>query len=282
MYTIGWSHGQEEFRPGVPDTRKASFYFDPYVAERNVFPTKHSSSSLLDMEALVMEMTHFMTQVGLWIAQLCDVYLQHKHNNKAIYESLKSCDQTKARLLYYFPPTESTTTTSTSSSSSFDDWCGWHKDHGSLTALLPGLLDDDDDDGQNSTECATNSNTIIGDSTTTKPGLYIQTTTTNNDRQDDPVHVPLPPTSLGFQLGETLEIMSRGRLRATPHAVRGGTVGSGGRSSLAVFLQPQASQSLPPLVSSSHDESLQARWRPTFGTFQKATTQAFQSTTAQN
>jgi hypothetical protein len=87
MYTItiGWSHGQEEFRPGVPNTRKASFYFDPYVSKQNVFPLL----GLPDMEALVMEMTHFMTQVRLWISQLCAVYLQHKHNKHILYESLK-------------------------------------------------------------------------------------------------------------------------------------------------------------------------------------------------
>jgi isopenicillin N synthase-like dioxygenase len=88
---------------------------------------------------------------------------------------------------------------------------------------------------------------------------------------------------LGFQLGETLQIMSRGKFRATPHAVKAPPAVESkmiGRASLAVFLQPPEDQILPPLNGSDDEEqkdrfSLERRWRPTFGAFQKATTDTF-------
>jgi isopenicillin N synthase-like dioxygenase len=195
-----------------------------------------------------------------------------------ISNSLASCHAAKARLLYYFPtttPQEEATSGSSSSSSTttFDDWCGWHKDHGSLTALLPGML------------CGSSQSDGDDDSSSTSPsaGLYIQT------RQGELVHAALSSSSLGFQLGETLQIMSRGRFRATPHAVKAPTITSTkskptiGRASLAVFLQPLPNQPLPhlPRAGTSHEDdsndrfSLQRRWRPTFGAFQKATTDTF-------
>jgi isopenicillin N synthase-like dioxygenase len=282
LYTIGWSHGKEQFQTNGPyDTAKGSFYVDPFRPDRNVFPNSLPNARLQDP---LLRMTHFMAKVGLWIAQLIDAYLENNtttnnSNNNLVYQSLETCTNAKARLLYYFPPKEqqgssstttiptTTTTTATTTTTSLDDWCGWHKDHGSLTALLPGML--------------------FGDNVDPKAGLYIQTTTpqTNGksgeeeeekEEKKENVHIQLPSTSLGFQLGETVELMSGGRLRATPHAVTAGT-STGGRSSLAVFLQPEADQVLPqcPSSSSTVDESLISRWRPTFGAFQQATTQAF-------
>ena len=89
------------------------------------------------------------------------------------------------------------------------------------------------------------------------------------------VPIQLPPTSLGVQVGETVEIMSGGRMVATPHAVMSKGNPMGGRASLAVFLQPEQDQILPSCPSTA-DPSLQARYRPTFGAFQQATTKAFQ------
>lgn len=253
FYTIGWSHGKEQFR-GEYDTQKGSFYLNPFSKERiNVFPESMQPS----LEDSLMEMTIFMKQVGLMVAKLCDLYLKQQDNfNKSsevdtIQESLQECENAKARLLYYFP----TGSNEKSKTSSFDDWCGWHKDHGSLTCLLPGMLFGEEDK-------------ILEDGDVA-PGLYIQT-----PHQKQVIHVKMPPTSIGIQLGETLEIQSAGRFRATPHAVKSGRSGNG-RSSLALFLQPMPEQSLPRLYEHVDDKSLQERWRPSFGAFQKATTEAF-------
>jgi 2OG-Fe(II) oxygenase superfamily len=289
FYTIGWSHGKEQFGKnmnGEPlyDTRKGSFYLDPF-RNNNVFP------SSLPLEGPLLEMTHWMTQTTLWISQLCDAYLasvdsEHQTSNHndipggSVFASLETLQNTKARLLYYFPSTpniKNEIDNNTQEDSSLDDWCGWHKDHGTLTALLPGLLFDDDDSNNNSSSNNMDDETMKQNDNelpAKPPGLYIQT------RNKNQVHVQLPPTSLGIQLGETLEIMSGGRLRATPHAVTSGSSGngstkrSGGRASLAVFLQPEPHQTLPDCPATA-DDSLRQRYRPTFGAFQQATTQAF-------
>ncbi|CAJ1931710.1 unnamed protein product [Cylindrotheca closterium] len=121
-----------------------------------------------------------------------------------------------------------------------------------MTILIPGKLFEDESD------------TKSGD----KPGLYIQS-------QAHAVHVRLPPTSIGVQLGETLEIMSCGHFRATRHAVKGSSNPNTGRASLALFLQPSLGTTLPQLYSLAADESLRQRWRPTYGEFQEATFAAF-------
>lgn len=240
LYTIGWSHGKEQFR-GEYDTGKGSFYFNPFQEDVNVFPG--SMQPLL--EDSLMKTTKLMSQVGMWVASLCNEYLT-QHNislQRGIPESLNGCQNAKARLLYYYPSSETNDT--------FDSWCGWHKDHGSLTILVPGLL-------------------FGNDREDAKAGLYIRTRIRNQV-----VHVRLPPTSLGVQLGETLEIQSFGRLRATPHAVKSSTQHCVGRGSLALFLQPLPEEPLPELYALADDKSLHNRWRPTFGGFQTSTTKAF-------
>lgn len=249
-YTIGWSHGKEQFgldANGQPtyDTRKGSFYLDPF-RKNNIFPTK----SLPTLEAELLEVTRSMSQAALWVSKLCDAFLQR--NDDMIFQSLKSRINTKARLLYYFPNDESV-----AGQSSDDDWCGWHKDHGSLTALLPGMIF-----GEHASSGASAGQTK-------KPGLYIQT------RDGSQIHVQLPPTSLGIQVGETVEIMSGGRLVATPHAVMSRGVAIGGRASLAVFVEPELDHPLPACPETA-DDSLRQRYRSTFGAFQEATTKAFQ------
>ena len=334
---------------------------DSVPAVVNVYPP--SLQPNLEEDLLIM--TRFMSRVGLWIAILCDLYLyeeQHqqqcelddddsnKHNKT--YPSLSSFDNNewmvynslklgktaaKARLLYYFPPGQQQQHQQqhqiieeehVDNDQVFDDWCGWHTDHGTLTALLPGMLCDEDEveagSSKNEKESLPKKQQSASSSTSSthsKPGLYIQTNNNhgNNNGSDEAqqqqpelVHVKLSPNSLGFQLGETLQIMSKGKFVATPHAVKAPpssphTITSAddnihsmktkkiGRASLAVFLQPLSNQLLPPLVdideessSSSSlqkvqnynddddgDFSLRRRWRSTFGEFQRVTMEVF-------
>jgi isopenicillin N synthase-like dioxygenase len=257
LYAIGWSHGREKFK-GQYDVAKGSFYMDPFRPEQNVYPP----SLQPHLEDSLMEITRFMTQVGQWITKLCDVYLEQQgvKMQRSLFDTLESCVNAKARLLHYFPTAAST---EHDGEDSFSDWCGWHLDHGSITALLPGICLEDTNAAQ----------TTTAPDSSAEAGLYIRT------RAQELVHVRLPPTSLGFQIGETISIQSRGRLQATPHAVKAapGTT----RESLAVFLQPESQEVLPPLVG--HDEedeaknpmSLAARWRPTFGAFQQEAIKAY-------
>jgi isopenicillin N synthase-like dioxygenase len=302
-YTIGWSHGKEQFgvdhetNQPIYDTRKGSFYFNPFSdpsqeqtqQPSNVFP---SSEKFPFFEDQLMQLTHSMTEITLWVAALCDAYLKWKnamtttditHQDTStssstyrvgsIYESLQSKLNTKARLLYYYAAKgdgDGTTTMNTNNDKN-DDWCGWHKDHGSLTALLPGMLIDESSSHHEHGEYKQDPTTDTPDQ---PAGLYIQT------RNGSSVHVSLPSTSIGIQLGETVEIMSGGKLVATPHAVKSGSRRRGGtprvgRASLAVFTQPMSDQPLPDCPITA-DESLRSRHRTTFGAFQQATTQAFQ------
>lgn len=274
-YSIGWSHGREQFK-GKYDIAKGSFYMDPFRPNSNVYPV----SMQPELERCLVEMTHFMSKVGLWITKLCDCYLDqqdeshHDHRpsmQRSLFQTLESSTNAKARLLHYFPASSSSIQQAKSEMelSSFSDWCGWHTDHGSLTALLPGLcLEDTKKTGTTSSSSYTNHDATLA------PGLYIQT------RSNDLVHVRLSSTSLGFQIGETMSIQSHGRLQATPHAVKAGSSHLS-RESLAVFLQPEPNEVLPPLtqpcVGEHHEDpnSLARRWRPTFGEFQQATIQSY-------
>mmetsp|Transcript_43187 Transcript_43187/g.104559 ORF Transcript_43187/g.104559 Transcript_43187/m.104559 type:complete len:569 (+) Transcript_43187:132-1838(+) len=268
------------------DTTKGSFYFDPYdVDDESTRTTKTIFPEVLQpqFEHDLIEVTRFMTQVGLWIAKLCDMTLlvvqQHgkesidkNESPSMIYDSLQSGRAAKARLLYYYPMKNSSSSISRRTTSNgdggydstgavattrnegvddddddeeeeeFDTWCGWHKDHSSLTVLLPGLMHEyekeDDNDGDNSNidnvhQSILQPNQELQHNKKHKSGLYIQI----RDRQQQKysgdkigssdhgpptelVHVALQETSLGFQIGETIEIMSRGTLHATPHAVK--------------------------------------------------------------
>ena len=93
---------------------------------------------------------------------------------------------------------------------------------------------------------------IVG-SPSPESGLYIRT------RGGDLTKVAVPPDCLAFQTGETLELMTSGKLRATPHCVRVGYANSLediSRETFALFMQPETQQ-----VISSNGE--------TFGQFSK-------------
>lgn len=349
-YSIGWSHGRESFRvdtneteSGAPkrryDTAKGSFYMNPFAdaSTTNVYPP----SLQPNFEEDLLKMTRFMSEVGLWIAILCDIYLgvnSNSHcpreqecaptdnpergftssistNQLTVYKSLKyGKSAAKARLLYYFPQGQQRKenqeiSTQIDNNNVFDDWCGWHTDHGTLTALLPGMLDGVNGRQQDDMDPKKQ---FSASSSSPKPGLYIKTKTSVSVAEDSNdivrgqqsqhvrerlVHVDLAPDSLGFQLGETLEILSGGKFEATPHAVKAppSTTRSMGRASLAVFLQPLASQVMPPLAMSTTSDrgqgesddnhsrendyddafSLRNRWRSTFGEFQRVTIESF-------
>lgn len=112
-------------------------------------------------------------------------------------------------------------------------------------------------------------------------GLFIQT------RSGDPVKVAIPVNCCAFQIGESSQILSGGRLQATPHAVSGTAIPNVTRESFALFLQPNQEFMLNlPTSASMEDlgtpvrsdiEPIQSRWRPgqTFGEFHWATIKKF-------
>ena len=113
-------------------------------------------------------------------------------------------------------------------------------------------------------------------------GLYIRS------RSGERVHVNLPPTACGFQIGETSQIQSGGLLQATPHFVQSTQAGRVTRESFAIFLEPEFEDPLSiPKGKTMEDCSdktlpkqmvpLCSRWKPgqTFGEFHVATVTAF-------
>lgn len=70
-------------------------------------------------------------------------------------------------------------------------------------------------------------------------GLYIRT------RGGELTKVSIPVESLAFQTGEALELVTGGRLKATPHCVRvvaGGGAETISRETFALFMQPDTEQ----------------------------------------
>jgi isopenicillin N synthase-like dioxygenase len=84
--------------------------------------------------------------------------------------------------------------------------------------------------------------TIIS-SPSPKSGLYIRT------RGGDLTKVSIPSDCLAFQTGEALELVTGGKLQATPHCVRVGAGESAemvSRETFALFMQPDTDQLITP------------------------------------
>lgn len=113
-------------------------------------------------------------------------------------------------------------------------------------------------------------------------GLFIQSRSGG-----EPVRMVLPADCCAFQIGESSQILSGGRLRATPHAVSGSAMAKVSRESFALFLQPNEDFTLDLPEGTSIDDlgvplrsdvaSIQSRWKPgqTFGEFHWATIKKF-------
>lgn len=156
---------------------------------------------------------------------------------------------TKARLLHYFPPPASAQEKKEESDGDNDDWCATHLDHGCLTGLTSAMYVNEALCFPDAKPEATSTSTDEGGANAPLPlpelesppdpkaGLYIQS------RHGEVVKVNIPRDCLAFQTGEALERITKGRLRAVPHFVRG--ISGGGhskdrvaRNTIAVFTQP--------------------------------------------
>ena len=80
-----------------------------------------------------------MIDVGIMLAKQIDVYAgknistyQKDHLTRVISQGHGHI----GRMLHYFPYAEKGETE--------DDWCGWHNDHGSLTALTSAMYVDEE------------------------------------------------------------------------------------------------------------------------------------------
>mgnify|MGYP005847569377 CR=1 FL=1 len=246
-YAVGWSHGKEKFE-GVPDLSKGSFYANPLVndlvqamLERQKQRSKKNNSdeafkeelgrlvrehpaffapnvfpkSIPELEGAISNMGQCIASVGRLVARVCQAYCKNQGVHVELEKILSESLNCKARLLHYFDTAKDKDTTASTDADDkpFDEkkedeqkderwWCGWHNDHGSLTGLVPAMYLGEDGKKQAS------------QSPDPLAGLYIQS------RSGEMVQVKLPSDCLGFQIGETFQILSGGLLQATPHAVK--------------------------------------------------------------
>eukprot|EP00956_Cyclotella_meneghiniana_P000036 scaffold83_cov57-Cyclotella_meneghiniana.AAC.2 len=322
-YQVGWSHGREKLEGDKPDFSKGSFYANPltdnlvetmlerrkYLEETNASrengvkqllewdaskqsvpsdgdmqqlaksnpaffaPNIWPNESIPELETTFKEAGELVHHIGTMIAKCCDDYVSSRcpgYNRHRLEDILRHSKCCKARLLHYFAMDASSSNTK-NDDTDFSNWCGWHNDHGSITGLFPALYIE---------------NGRIVECPDPQSGLYIKS------RSGALVHAVLPPNSLAFQVGETMQVHTGGLLQATPHAVRGCASANVTRETFAVFMEPEyhtnmdlpegrtvedtqcaeAEKWLPPNV-----RTLRSRWRPgmNFGEFSNATFAAF-------
>lgn len=249
FYNAGWSHGKEKLKSDLPDTAKASFYFNPIVdipgtlEDRERYPASYptnkwpsSESGLSHLEPAAKKLGRIMKEVAVRIAIHVDAYAQLTNPNyhsssssstgTTLYETLKDSEKVKGRLLYYFPLSDANTD-ATSTSSAEDSWIGWHNDSGFLTALAGDIYMDP--------ESGTILNTgELKDASTVGLHIVSREHGSNDDVTSAVRKVSIPHDCMAIQIGECTQIITGGSVVATPHCVRGAP--NVARASLACFI----------------------------------------------
>lgn len=238
----------------VPPTFRKQF---PEFTAPNVWPAE---ATLPGFRATFEELCTIIIDTAALVARACDRYAEkhiEDYPQGYLERVVKSSVTTKARLLHYFPPDETVSSSDTSqaqgSSSSSkepqepdqDTWCATHVDHGCLTGLTSAAYIDEaahipripaPDHGPPTTTITTTSPTSPSSLSPTPPrqlpflphppstetGLYIHARDTHITK------ISIPANCLGFQTGEALQLITRGKFRAVPHFVRAGGVSADG------------------------------------------------------
>ncbi|XP_047254210.1 uncharacterized protein LOC107845972 isoform X3 [Capsicum annuum] len=259
-YNFGWSHGKEKLESGKLDLLKGSFYANPVLdvptteqslikrypsyCGSNIWPYK----ALPELETAFKTLGKLILDVGLLLAYHCDQYASREMvmlEGEGLEQTLVHSRCHKGRLLYYFPAQHSR-----HAHASMSSWCGWHTDHGSLTGLTCGMFTRD---------------AVEIHCPDSAAGLYVKT------RTGQIVKVEYGVDEIAYQIGETTEILSSGRLCATPHCVRAprGDAASGvDRTTFALFMQPDWDQKIYiPGEVHIHQELIQSNGPLTFGEY---------------
>ncbi|KAF2450778.1 Clavaminate synthase-like protein [Karstenula rhodostoma CBS 690.94] len=247
-WLVGWSLGKETLKDGRYDTLKGSYYvncsplfpgqqatvaekypsFPEYTAP-NVWPSK---DLLPDFENTFNELCTLIIDIAALVARACDKYAEAnipEYKKGYLEHVVKTSVSTKARLLHYFPKEGEA-----NQDGDEDDWCATHLDHGCLTGLTSAMFIDE---GAHPPQTGSYFAPLneLDRSPDPKAGLYI------HSRTGAVTKVGIPRDCLGFQTGEALEIITKGKFKAVPHFVRGAGAGVGGkvaRNTLAIFTQP--------------------------------------------
>ena len=237
-YNIGWSHGKEKIGGGKTDTMKGSFYANPIrdvqtedikliekfpdTMSPNIWPTDY----LPYFESAFKTLGKIVVETGKLVGKQCDNYIFKKAKICHIIETAVSSNSPKSRLLHYFSFKDGQF--GGQFGGQFDDWCKWHKDHGSLTGLTRAMFIDE----------ITRKEVENPDPNC---GLWVRTS------QGIDVKIIIPEDCLAFQIGETSQIMSGGLLNATTHCVCPINVTGIARCTFATFMQPDSETSIDPV-----------------------------------
>eukprot|EP00884_Botryococcus_braunii_P010376 jgi/Botrbrau1/1933/Bobra.0005s0032.2 len=260
-YTLGWSQGKERLENGQPDTHKGSYYAVPvkdYAAHdssliaqmpqfcrENVWPDQEVPG----LREAFFDLADAMIVVGRHVAELCDRFVSSRnpeYRASRIVRSVARQEAFKGRMLHYFPVSPQDTC------HSGDHWCGWHTDTGSLTGLVAAQF-------------------MQGDIQVPSPndgsGLHVK------NRKGVVFRVTFPSNRLAFQIGEVMQILSGGILKATPHYVKAGSTPGVSRDTFALFMQPWLDEVLDPPCGCGREEVEIGEWLPgmTFGTLAQRT-----------
>ena len=125
------------------------------------------------------------------MARNLDRYLKSRisdYQDGTLQNVLRNSRKMTGRLLHYFPVDEEVDTSDMK-------WCGWHNDHGTLTGLCSAMYLDED---YNEVDPAT-----LEDETS---GLFAM------NRNHEEVRIRIPRDSLAFQIGESAQIHSGGKM----------------------------------------------------------------------
>eukprot|EP00003_Mantamonas_plastica_P025313 TRINITY_DN492_c0_g1_i1.p1 TRINITY_DN492_c0_g1~~TRINITY_DN492_c0_g1_i1.p1 ORF type:complete len:258 (-),score=85.18 TRINITY_DN492_c0_g1_i1:20-793(-) len=232
----------------------------PEMLHKNVWPTEDCP----EMEDAFKALGQKICDVGFMLAKLCDQYVEERcegFEKGKIYNTVSKSTSTKARLLHYFPreyddsePVK--TSVDELTDEDFESWCGWHLDHGSITGLTCAMyIDEEGNEIDNPDPLA---------------GLYIRS------RSGDVHRAKIPRDCLAFQIGESSQIHSGGRLVATPHCVRAamGPKASGvSRNTFPVFMEPNYDDDMALPKGDSAEGFVCGQWKEgmTFAEFSDAT-----------
>ena len=237
-YQFGWSHGRESL-DGKPDRMKASFYANPRsdddpaggggsnnkelmkkyptYTRQNLWPSK----SLPELRPALCDLGDLICEVGKHVAREIDSYVgQHcpSYETGLLRRIVEEGKYHKARLLHYFPVDQGG---KEEEEERERNWCAFHNDHSCLTGLVRSMYVGPDGEVVAEEPTGAGLVTMLGDGSL--------------------LHVKCPEDSMIFQIGETTQILSGGKVVATPHAVRAGKHNPPGvsREAFAVFMQPQ-------------------------------------------
>lgn len=230
-YAVGWSYGKEKMKNGTPDFAKGSYYANPLednpTEEKELIekypgsyhPNIWPKEKVPEFEYEFKNLGQSIYLIGLMLLVYCDNYMESigiKTNLEELLSNSKTC---KGRFLHYYPSKKE-------NNSQDDALCGWHCDSGCLTGLIPAMyFDKDGKEIKKPDDC----------------GLFIK------DRNNNLVKVTIPENSLVFQIGEIIQILTGGKLIATPHCVKSTKLENVTRNTLAIFMDvdPQYKITIP-------------------------------------